>query len=282
MNKQINILPKKFKTGRYLAIAVVVVMAWTLGENMIRKLIYFPEKNVLPQEMSLLKEAGFEPYHSTLGSEGFCGYVRRHAKPEKIIVMFHGNAGHAAHRIYMAYGLLNEPVVLYLAEYPGYGGRAGSPTETSLYQAAVADLETLQKEFGRLPVFVIGESLGTGVATKLASLGGVKAIVLVSPFTTLIDVGKAHYPFLPVGSLVKDRFDSVTHLKKTSVPLLVIHGEQDDIVPFEFGKKLYESYVGPKEFVSIKGAAHNNLPWDDTNSVLWTGISGFIKANNNK
>lgn len=244
---------------------------------MIDQFIFFPEKNVSVQERALLASLSFEAYKEGPNTHDFRGYIRRHREPQKIIMMFHGNAGHAAHRIYMASGLLSETAILYLAEYPGYGARVGRPSEESIYQAAADDLACLHKEFGQLPVIVIGESLGTAVTTHLAgACTDVRGMILVSPFTSLAAIGKIHYPFLPVKTLLADKFNSAAQLKNTTAPLLFIHGDQDDIVPFAQGEQLYHDYAGPKEFVCLTGAAHNDLPWHETNSALWQGIHRFF------
>ena len=264
----------------FLVIGIIAVFCF--GSSMIRNLIYFPEKTITQSEQELLKTQGFVSWVDNENSDEFRGYIRQHAKPEKIIVFFHGIAGNAAHRIYMTKGFLNSSSVLLLAEYPGYGERKGRPTEDALYETALKDIKILENENPEVPLYLVGESLGTGVATWLATQVKIQGLVLVSPFTSLIDVGKIHYPILPVKTLLADRYESMENLSDVAehraVPLLVIHGTADEIVPFKLGKELYNSYTGSKKLIPLEGYNHNNLPWDDLDGALWKGVWDWIDS----
>jgi len=259
---------------RLAILFAIIYVAQLMGYDMLRRLIYFPDTNVTKIDKEYLKARDFESFENR-------GYLRRHQEPEVVYMIFHGNAGHAAHRLYITEGLINEKAVLYLAEYPGYGERDGKPTEETLFQAALSDLKELQKEFPETPVILIGESLGSGVACWLSSQVMVSKLILISPFTSLVDVGKHHYFFLPVEALVPDRFESDLALANTGAhhasSLLVIHGTKDEVVPFSLGEKLYKSYAGPKKHVFLEGYGHNDLPWDQSDSALWQELKAFIK-----
>lgn len=262
-----------------LPIICVIAVAVVWHQTLIRKLIYFPEQSVAETDSQWLKEHSFELFNGAPYSEDFRGHLKRAKDPRRLVMIFHGNAGNAAMRTYMARGFLNDETTVFLAEYPGYGPRPGTPTEQNIYQAALDDFSHLKFEYPEASVILMGESLGTGVASWLAKRVKPKAVILVSPFTSLVEVGKIHYPFLPANALLMDRFDSLEHLKETMAPLLVIHGDQDDIVPHALGKKLFEFYQGQKQFLTLPGFAHNNLPWEDTNGVLWGKIKSWLEGN---
>lgn len=248
---------------------VLLLLIVGLGHSaMIRQLIYFPEKTVSDTDLAELKAAGFHPFEDR-------GYLRGVAAPKRVVVIFHGNAGHAGQRLYLARGFFDEDTVVFLAEYPGYGARKGSPSEEAITHAALDDVKKLQQRFPSVPVYFVGESLGTGVVSYLAGKIPAAGLILAAPFTSLVEVGKKHYPFLPVTLFLADRYDSLAHLKGVKIPLLIIHGKRDDIVPFALGKELYDSYEGPKEFLSLENYGHNDLPWHDVNGVIWQKIRSW-------
>jgi len=152
-----------------------------------------------------------------------------------------------------------------LAEYRGYGGNPGNPTEDGLMSDARAALAYLggQGVSGQNLV-LYGESLGTGMAVAMAAeaavLGApVAAVVLEAPYTTIPDVAGAHYPFLPVRLLMKDHYDSLSRIARVNAPVFVTHGSEDWTVPQSLGRKLFGAAVQPKEAVWVDGAAHNDL-----------------------
>ena len=106
---------------------------------------------------------------------------------------------------------------------------------------------------------LVGESLGSGVAVRMASEIRVKAVILEAPYTSTVDVGQAAYFFLPVRLLMYDRFPSIDLIGRIQVPLLLIHGEADNIIPIRFGRRLFETAKEPKEAHFIAGAGHNDL-----------------------
>lgn len=184
------------------------------------------------------------------------------------IVYFHGNAGNLGHRADRVSGFVNTGYGLLLLSYRGYGGNKGSPTEKNLYIDARAAIHFLQSKKVRMRCIVLlGESLGSGVAVQMATEFPVGAVVLQSAYTSIIDVGKKHYPFLPVRWLLKDHFESINKIREIQAPILFIHGGSDFIVPATLGKKLYFSANEPKAIKIYEGAGHNDLP-DVTDIVI--------------
>jgi fermentation-respiration switch protein FrsA (DUF1100 family) len=123
-----------------------------------------------------------------------------------------------------------------------------------------------------------GESLGTGVAVKLATEHPPAALILRSPYTSMADIGQHHYPWLPVRLLLRDRYDSLTQISRVRAPLLIIAGERDSIVPADFSRRLYDMAPQPKTFVSIPGADHNDDELLDGKAVI-ESIAKFLGAN---
>jgi fermentation-respiration switch protein FrsA (DUF1100 family) len=147
-----------------------------------------------------------------------------------------------------------------MPEYRGYGGNPGEPSEDGFVRDAEAALTFLKRE-GLAPdrIIVYGESIGSGVATRVASERPVTAVVLESPFTSLTAMAARHYPWLPVGRLLQDRFDSASRIGRVRAPLLVLQGGRDTIVPPEMGRALFEAASEPKELWSAPEADHNDL-----------------------
>jgi fermentation-respiration switch protein FrsA (DUF1100 family) len=169
----------------------------------------------------------------------------------------HGNAGNIDSRREVLLALAQRGVGVLAYDYRGYGKSAGSPHEAGVYldAAAVFDSEVAR---GRDPRAIVcfGESLGGAVSIALAARRSCGAVVVVSTFTRLADVARRHYGLL--GALAGKRFDSLARIPDLSAPILVAHGDQDEIVPFDLGQQLFEAAPAPKRFYRIAGAHHND------------------------
>lgn len=177
------------------------------------------------------------------------------------VVLFHGNGGHMGHRADKARALVEQGYGVLLAGYRGYGPNPGSPTEEGLYMDGRAALDFLVREGvsgGRVALW--GESLGTGVAVQLATERKVAAVILEAPYTSIPDAAAAHYPWLPVQLLVRDRFDSLRKIADVQGPVLVVHGEADTVVPVALGRRLFDAAPEPKAAAWVPGAGHMDLP----------------------
>ncbi len=163
-----------------------------------------------------------------------------------------------------------------LPDYRGYGGSEGSPSEDGLYLDAEACAAWLAKNAPG-PVVYVGSSVGSGVAVELATRKAPAGLVLLSPFTSLSDVAQHHYRFLWVRPFVRDRYENLDKLGGLHAPLLVIHGDRDDIVPLAFGRALFEAASEPKTFVEIPGAGHNDLPLVKP-GLYWDALDAFLRA----
>ena len=171
------------------------------------------------------------------------------------LVVFNGNAGNKSHRLSLADNLASEGMEVMLFDYRGYGDTAGSPSEAGLLEdvRAVAGLAFDTN----LPVVYFGESLGAGVATLLAADVAPDALVLRSPFTSLSEMARTHYRIVPT-VLLRDRYEVEKTMAELDVPLLVILGTADSIVPPRLSRSVFEAANQPKRLVEMEGFDHND------------------------
>jgi len=174
---------------------------------------------------------------------------------------FHGNAGNISDRLENLRLLHDElGVNVFIFDYRGYGRSEGSPSEQGTYRDAEAALAYAlsRPDVDAERIVYFGRSLGSAVAVELATRRPPFALILESPFTSMADLARQHYRFLPATGLIRTKYDSLSKIGSVRAPLLVLHGDQDDIVPFEAGKRLFEAASEPKRFYTIRGAGHND------------------------
>jgi fermentation-respiration switch protein FrsA (DUF1100 family) len=244
--------------GLVLAGAVVAAIIWALQ----RKLIYFPLADVPhPATVGLARaEAVAFPTEDGLTLHGW--FVPPTAPASGITaIVFNGNAGHRGFRAPLARLLAECGVGTLLFDYRGYGENDGAPSEAGLAEDARAARSYITTradvESGRVIYF--GESLGSAVAVRLATEREPLALILRSPFTSMVDVGRHHYPLLPVGTLLVDRYPSIDRVASIHCPLLVITAARDSVVPSEQSRRLCEAARQPKRLVVIDGVDHNDF-----------------------
>ena len=234
--------------------AIIIVLAWTFQ----RKLVYFPMGSAKPvppawatgvEEITLRTDDGVE-----LGAWFL-------PTPSRIsVIVFNGNAGSRLYRLPFARLLTSMGASVLLFDYRGFGGNSGNPSRTGLGADARAARAYLDRRHDPAPPSIVyfGESLGAAVAAELAVTHPPSALILRSPFTSLVEIGRHHYPFLPVGWLTRDRFSVIDAVPKIRVPTLVIAGDRDGIVPVSHSRRVFDAAAGPKELVIVPGADHND------------------------
>jgi pimeloyl-ACP methyl ester carboxylesterase len=237
-------------------------------------LLYFPDKQPLAQLEKESRAAGLSLWP---GPADYRGLLREPTVPARAtLVIFHGNAGHAGHREWYARELATLGVRVILAEYPGYGPREGKLGEQSLVADAAATLALARKQFGA-PLLVGGESLGAGVAAATAAQAGpdIAALLLITPWDKLKNVASYHYPWFPVGWILRDRYDNTANLAKYPGRIAVVIAGGDAIVPARFGQALYDSLPQSKKLFIVPGAGHTD--WlDQVDAVWWHGVIDFL------
>jgi hypothetical protein len=187
-----------------------------------------------------------------------------HAAPRQAdaptLVLFHGNAGHLGLWAGQARAMLDAGLGVLIAGYRGYGGNPGSPSEQCLYADARAALDWLgARGVAGRDIVLWGISLGTGVASQMAAERRVAALVLETPYTSVADIAAALFPLVPVRWLLLDRFDNVARMDAVQAPLLIVHGDRDDVIPFAHGEAVFAAAREPKRFLHVPGGDHGDL-----------------------
>jgi uncharacterized protein len=174
-------------------------------------------------------------------------FHKKDLKRFKTIVYFHGNAGKLENRIHKLNHFKDINVNFLIISWRGFSGNLGKPSEKGLYNDGESAIEWLKKRgLKNKDIILYGESLGTGIATHLAQKNIYGGVILESPFTSMIDAAKNVYPYFPINLLLKDRYENDKKIMDITSPILIMHGEADNIVPFWMGKKLYELANEPK------------------------------------
>jgi len=160
-----------------------------------------------------------------------------------------------------------------LVSYRGYGGSEGNPSEAAITADALRWYDYALKELGAKEVIAFGRSLGSGAAVFLASQRPVKAVVLATPFDSMVEVAAHHYPLLPVRALLRHPFDSASRAPGISAPLLCIAAARDDVIPPVHARRLYEAWGGPKRWLLLEEAGHNTT---DSHPLFWRDVADFL------
>lgn len=242
-----------------LLIGTVMGILWAVQ----RQLIYFPDATQVPPAGEVMPGARDVTLHTDDGLELGAWFLParggRDPRTPMAVLVAPGNGGNREGRAGLAEQLSDRGLAVLLMDYRGYGGNPGSPTEEGLAADALAAAEALE-ELGYPPERTIyfGESLGTGVVAALHVRRPPAGMVLRSPFTELAEVGTHHYPFLPVRLLLRDRFRVVEHLASSDVPVTVIYGDHDTVVPSALSATVADAASALAERMVISGADHND------------------------
>lgn len=248
-------------------LAGVVILLLGLVWGFQRSLIYLPDTSAAPPAATAFPQGQAPPprdltLHTDDGLELKAWFVPAADEADRGVTVLAapGNAGHRESRVPFADALREAGFSVLLVDYRGYGGNPGRPTEEGLALDARAAVQALQDELGVAPerTLYFGESLGTGVVVELAQAHPPAGLVLRSPFPDLAEVGARHYPFLPVHTLLWDRYPTLERIAGTDVPTTVIYGESDSIIPPELSRAVAGNAAELYEEVEIPGADHND------------------------
>lgn len=209
-----------------------------------RKLLYHPDENNYLDKENLSHSIEEVKIESDTSLNGWFHFKNKNFKT---LLFFHGNAGNLNNRIYKLNDISKLKLNYLIVAYRGFNGNKGNPTEIGLYRDALSAKKWLnQKGYDDKSIILYGESLGTAISIDLASKYYFSGVILESPFTSMTELAKKYYPYLPVSILLKDKYDSINKIKKMKNPILVMHGRKDDIVPFYMGKRIFDEYLGKK------------------------------------
>ena len=204
-------------------------------------------------------------------------YHEKNLKDFKTLIFFHGNAGSLENRIHKLNHFRDMNINFLIIAWRGFSGNNGNPSEQGLYEDGKSAIDWLiKKGVSEKNLILYGESLGTGVATHLAQNKNFAGVILETPFTSMIDAAKKFYPYIPVKLLLKDKFENYKKIKNINSPILIMHGEVDQLVPFSMGEKIYEIANEPKYSYFTK--YDNHMMEYDENLVL--ALKSFLRSLN--
>lgn len=253
----------RLKWLRMLAIAVAAAFIfWTVALMVFEdKFIYFPDKypkGAYDQASSIpnLRDCW------TTAEDGvkIHGWFAPAESAKATLVISHGNAGNLSHRYLLMRSLLRHKFNVLMYDYRGYGRSEGTPDEEGIYKdgRAFFDYASTLREVDPKKIILWGTSLGGAAATDVATKRPAAGLILESTFTSGKDVARIFYPFLPVGTFMRSNFNTIEKIKTVHLPLLIMHGNLDEILPFGLGRQLFAAANDPKEFYEIIGARHND------------------------
>jgi fermentation-respiration switch protein FrsA (DUF1100 family) len=237
---------------------VIIIFLWAKWQE--RNGLFFPAKDLYTSPAA--EGLAYEEVHmNSAGNELHGWYLP--ASGDQTVLWMHGNAGNIADRLDQAVSMKRAlGVSSFMFDYRGYGRSQGRPTEKGLYEDAQAAFAWLTDVKGHSPgdVILYGHSLGTAVSVDLA-LGngsGAAGLVLESPFTNAADMARKVYFGLPVGLIMSVQLDNIGRIGEVKMPILVIHGVDDSVIPFGMGKKLFDAAPEPKAFLQVEGGDHSD------------------------
>jgi pimeloyl-ACP methyl ester carboxylesterase len=242
-----------------------------------RRLLYYPTARSSEEVEQMAHATHLERWTNSAGQ--FVGLKRLAPnQPAKgSVLIAHGNGGSATDCSEYADGLQATAALdIFILEYPGYEDRSGSPNQTSLFQSANDAFQLLDSS---RPIYLVGESLGSGVISYLAGTfpARVTGIILLSPYNRLADVAQFHYPFLPIGLMLLDRFPSDDFLRSYHGPVGIVVDGKDNIVPEKFGRRLYEGCSSPKRLWDFPDGDHITIM--EPPEKFWGEVLDFWQTN---
>ncbi len=258
--------------------AVIIILCYLL----VIFFVYFNQRNLLyhPFENNYNSDEANFPYEeiyipTSNGNNLKAWFHKKNLEKKKTLVFFHGNAGNLKNRIYKLNLIKDFDINFLIVAYRGFSGNKGKPTEEGLYEDAKYTLDWLRKQkISDDQIIIYGESLGTAISVEVAQNKKFAGIILESPFTSMVEAGKHYYFYLPVSLLLKDRYQTLDKLKNIKIPILVMHGKKDKIVPFIMGKKVYENANSPK----FSYFPDNDDHMMDYNEDLLKTLNTFLKT----
>jgi len=252
--------------------AFATLMVFSGLEN---RMIYYPARDLLatPSDYRLAYESVAFVTDDGLSLHGW--WIP--AEPERaVLLFFHGNAGNIGDRLDSIEIFHRLGLTVFIIDYRGYGMSEGRPSEQGTYLDAVAAWHYLTEERGVDPsrAVIFGRSLGAAVATMLASERPPRALILESAFTSVPDMAATIFPWLPVRLVLGMQYDNLKRIGKIGCPLLIVHSRDDEIIPFEHGRRLFEAANEPKQFLEIRHGHNDGFVL--SGPLYTTGLAEFL------
>ena len=257
-----------------LALLVIFALFCIVARLLHRYFLYIPDpKRVDPHEAGL---TGVEEivFKSAEGKKLIAWY-RPAAKGKRTLLYFPGNSGNVAARAGKIKAIVADGYGVFIVNYRGFGGSASRPTEKRLVRDAVTAYDTL-RGLGVPPrdIVLYGESLGTGVATQVCQQREAEGLVLESPFTSVVDVGKLAWPLLPLKQIMVDQYRTIDRIGSVDVPLFIIHGGRDAVIPLDMARRIFHAANDPKMLTVVPRAGHNDL----FEQGAWARVRDFLSG----
>jgi len=235
---------------------VLSVVFYTRIENFY---VFFPQTNleITPVDLHLNYR---DVYFNSPDREKLHGWFFPTDVRQPVIMISHGNACNISHMLDYANILIDKNLQVFLFDYRGYGKSTGAPSEKGIYMDAQAAYDYLVNEerIAADNIILFGQSLGAAAAIDVAIKNHIRSIIIEGAFTSTRDMSKTMFPISIVSFLLPSNYNNLKKISQITVPKLIIHGEDDEIVPFSMGKRLFEASMEPKYFCAIKGAGHND------------------------
>ncbi len=252
-----------------------LLVIYVLTQRLERASIFFPSREIetTPAWIGLSYED--VNLQTSDGLKLHAWYVRTPLERRGVVLFFHGNAGNISHRLEKIAFFSRLGLDTFIIDYRGYGQSEGRPGEKGLYEDGEAAYQYLTGTRGLSAdeILAFGESLGGVVAIQLASRRPVRGLITVNTFTSVKEMSREHYPFIPT-FFIRTRLDAFSKIKDVPCPKLVMHSRDDDIVPFRLGEKLFRQAGEPKRFVEMHG--HHNEAFFESMDIAEKSIFDFL------
>lgn len=255
----------------FLLLMVIVMFS---GCNLQNRLLYYPNPSV--PSATELRAAGLRLWEAESGDYRGLAAATESGAGRGTVVVFHGNGGTALHRDFYVQELSALGFRVILAEYPRYGGRPGALGEKAFVRDAAETVRRAARYGG--PLYLLGESLGCGVASGVVRKAEVEidGLILITPWESLAAIAQRYYPLLPVRLLLTDSYDNLANLGSYRGRIAVVGAEFDEVIPLEHARTLFAGLPGPdKRFWTIPRAGHNDWPYF-TSPAWWQEIAAFV------
>lgn len=256
----------------FLALLIIFALFCIVARLLHRYFLYMPDRaRVDPREAGVtgVEEIVFK----SANGKRLIAWYRPAEQGKRTLLYFPGNSGNVAARAGKIRAMAADGFGVFIVNYRGYGGSASRPTEKRLVRDAVSAYDTL-RGLGVPPrdIVVYGESLGTGVATQLCQQREAEALVLESPFTSVVDVGKLAWPLLPLHQIMVDQYRTIDRIDSLHVPLFIVHGGRDAVIPLDMARRVFHTANEPKTLTVIPRAGHNDL----FEQGAWARVRDFL------